>query len=280
MVGTGCIAAACLISPRLLIGLLGSTGFVVLSGLTALFHGRRLLVAVWTVAVATLCVLAVRLAATGSTVVAVWGVILVAVVMLFATFVSLALLGLIDPEPVTGAIEPSTGLLNRVGFDDGVATMIAARGRQDDRYLVVAVINIDSLAIAFAMSHAANGDRARVAIGQRLRETVRRDAVLAHVDDAEFLVADVFTEPDPTPLIERIRDGVHSVAPQVTASIGSASTALAPLAAYSPHDVSEELLACATAAMYDARRQGGNQYCRVHLPHLTLPDASGAASAD
>jgi GGDEF domain-containing protein len=102
-------------------------------------------------------------------------------------------------------------------------------------------------------------DRARVAVGQALRETVRRDALLGHVDDAEFLVADTFTTPDPTPLAERIRGAVAGTTHGVTASIGVVCMPLRPLADRPPYDVIDEIIALATTAMYRARRRGGNQ---------------------
>lgn len=276
VVGSLCIAASSLASPRPLIGLLGATSFAVLAGFTAIFHGRRLLAWVWALAAVVLSVLAMRLTEWDTTV-AICCLVLVAVIILFATFVSRALLGLIDVDNVTGRIEPVTGLLNRDGFDDGVATILAVRGRQDDRYLVVAIVSLDSFSIALDLSRTTNHDRARVAIGTRLRETVRRDAVLAHVAEDEFLVADVFAVPDPAPLTERIRDAVRATSKEMAASIGSATTALAPLAGYSPHEVTEKLLEHATVAMAEARRKGGNQSHNVHVPDLTKP---GPPSAD
>ena len=43
------------------------------------------------------------------------------------------------------------------------------------------------------------GERARVAAGQALRETTRHDAVVGHVPDDEFLIADSFVSPDVRP---------------------------------------------------------------------------------
>lgn len=271
VVGTVCIAVACLIEDHPVIGLLGSTAFAVLSAFTAFFHSARLLAFTWTVGVATLGVLALRLA-TIDAALAVCSVVLIALVNVFVAFACRMVTRLIDTEILHGEIEPLTGLLNRDGFSDHVAPLIGARRRDDDRYLIVLVVNLDSFSLLTAMTGAAGGSRARVAIGQRLRETVRRDAIIAHIGDAEFFIADLFTTPDPFVLTERIRGTIRTAPFRLTASIGGVSTPLQPLATYPPHDVCEELLTIATTAMYEARKAGGNQARHVLSPALAVLD--------
>jgi diguanylate cyclase (GGDEF)-like protein len=269
VVGTVCIAVACLIEDHPVIGLLGSTAFAVLSAFTAFFHSARLLALTWTVGVATLGVLALRLA-TIDAALAVCSVVLIALVNVFVAFPCRTITRLIDTEILHGQIEPLTGLLNRDGFYDHIATLIGARRRDDDRYLIVLVVNLDSFSLLTAMTGAPGGNR--VAIGQRLRETVRRDAIIAHIGDAEFFIADLFTTPDPFVLTERIRGTVRTAPFRLTASIGAVSTPLPPLASYPPHDVCEELLTIATTAMYEARKAGGNQARHVPSPALAVLD--------
>jgi diguanylate cyclase (GGDEF)-like protein len=271
VVGTVCIAVACLIEDHPVIGLLGSTAFAVLSAFTAFFHSARLLAFTWTVGVVTLGVLALRLASIDAAL-AVCSVVLIALVNVFVAFACRTITRLIDTEILHGEIEPLTGLLNRDGFYDHIATLIGARSRDDDRYLIVLVVNLDSFSLLTAMTGAAGGNRVRVAIGQRLRETVRRDAIIAHIGDAEFFIADLFTTPDPFVLTERIRGTVRTAPVRLTASIGAVSTTLPPLATYPPHDVCEELLTIATTAMYEARKAGGNQARHVLSPALAVID--------
>lgn len=45
-------------------------------------------------------------------------------------------------------------------------------------------------------------------VGQALRETVRHNAIVAHVSDDDFLIADTFTTADASPLVERIRGAI------------------------------------------------------------------------
>jgi diguanylate cyclase (GGDEF)-like protein len=102
-------------------------------------------------------------------------------------------------------MEPLTGLLNRHAFYAKATTLLASRGRDDDRYFVVVVINIDSYSALVAMTGSSAGDRARVDVARALRETIRHNAVLAHVTGAEFLIADSFAAADTSPLEERVR---------------------------------------------------------------------------
>lgn len=279
VLGTLCVCAACVIERNPVIGLLGSTGFAVLSGFVAFFHTRRLLMFCWLVAAATLAVLAIRLVAIDMAL-AVCAVILVALVNVFVAFTTRAVIGLIDTEVNYGEIEPLTGLLNRAAFYERIATVLGARTRDDDRHLIVVVANLDSFSLLTAIAGVSGGDRARIAIAQRLRETVRRETIVAHVNESEFLIADLFTTVDPSPLAERIRRAIATSPFRLTASIGAVSTPLRPLAGHLPYETLDEILNIATTAMYEARKMGGNKVCKVLGPRLTkLDDPDGEWNA-
>jgi GGDEF domain-containing protein len=271
VIGSACITLACLIQADPLVGLLGCTAFLVPTVFIGFFHSARLLALAWTVAAATLILLAVRMVPVNTTL-AVSAVVLVAVINVFTGFACIMVLRLIDLQVRYSDIEPLTGLLTRAGFYEKVATLIGARSRHDDRYLVIAVVNLDSFSLLLSLAGAAGARRARIAIAQRLRETVRRHALIAHISDAEFLIAELFTTPDPSALIERVRGTITNPPFPLTASIGAVSTPLRPLAPHSSHDVLDEVLTIATSAMYEARRAGGNQARHVLNPTLTVLD--------
>ena len=223
----------------------------------------------WSVGAATLGVLAVRLAAIDPALAA-CSVVLVALINVFVAFAGRMVLRLLDTDIPHGDLEPLTGLLNRDAFYDRVATVIGARSRREDRHLVVIVVSLDGFSLLTAMTGKAGTHRARVAIGQHLRETVRRDAIVAHVGEAECLIAEPFTTPDPAALAVRVRGAISTAPFRLTASIGVVSTALGPLANHPSPDVLDELLTLATSAMYEARRAGGNQYRLLLAPPLTV----------
>lgn len=277
VVGTLCVAAACLMTPDPVVGMLGATAFAVLSTYTALFHPAPFLGLSWAVAAITVGVVAVRLAADDPAL-ALCSVITVLLINVFAAFACRVAISLIRTEVRHDEIEPLTGLLNRTAFDERAATLLGSRNRDDDRYFVVVVVSIDSFSLLGQVSGAAGADRSRVAVGHALRETVRHDAVVAHVSDADYLIADAFTEVDPAPLVERIRGAIRATPTRLTASLGVVSTPLQPLVQRPPHDVVDEIITIATAAMYEARRAGGNEARYVLRPVLTSlddPDDNG-----
>ena len=179
-----------------------------------------------------------RVAATGD---AAWAACLLAVcaiVTIAVATLSQVLVHLLGIKVLAADIEPVTGLLNRSAFYDATGALCASRSRRNDRYLAVVVVRLDHLALLTESGGAAAGERARVAAGQTLRETTRHDAVVAHLPDDEFLIADSFVSPDVRPLIERISGALQTTPLRMTASIGVVRTPMRELAclpALRPH---------------------------------------------
>jgi diguanylate cyclase (GGDEF)-like protein len=268
VLGSLCIAASCLINANAGLGLVGIGSFIVVASFTALFHDGRLLAFTWVVAAATLVALTfsrgdIELAVT------VCGVALFVLVNLFVVFICRNLIRLVNTQIHYSELEPLTGLLSREAFFDRVATMVAARDRDEDRFLAIIVVSLDSFSLLTAMSGASGGNEARVAIGHRLGETLRRDALLAHVGESEYLVADTFTTADAKVLTDRLQHSVRTAPYRLTASIGVVATPIAPLIGHPPHDVIEELVTIATSNMYVARTKGGQRTRATANPRLT-----------
>ncbi len=258
VIGSLALTAGCTLAADPFAGLLIATAFPFIIGYVAVFHGTPIQAFAVAGSVLTVLTLAARIAARDiPTALAV--TIPVVLVNIVAAIGGRIVAGLIAGGGTHIDVEPLTGLLTRAGFDEMVATLLGARNRGDDRYLVIVDVTIDSFSPMQSLQGNRATDRARIAVGQALRETVRRDALMAHVGDAEFLVADSFTSPDPTPLAERIRGAVAATPHGITASIGVVCTPLRPLADRPPHEVLDEVIALATTAMYRARRRGGNQ---------------------
>jgi diguanylate cyclase (GGDEF)-like protein len=271
VLGTVCIAVSCLIVADPVVGVLGATTFTVLSAFTMFVHSFRLLAFVWTVCAATLALLVGRLISI-DTALATSAVILVGLINVFVAVACRMAVRMIDTETRYGDTEALTGLLHREAFFERATTLIGASGRSDDRFLVVMVVFLDNFSMLTDMKGATGGNRARVAIAQRLREAVRRETIVAHVGEAEFLIAELFTAPEPDPLIERIRSTISTALFRLTTSIGAVTTPLRPLADHPSPDVVEELLTIATAAMFEARQGGGNQAVVRLSPALSVLD--------
>ena len=274
-VGSICIAVACLIQPNPVFGLarihrLRDRGRIhrVLPFVASADTCR-------VVGAATLIVLGVRLSEIDAAMAAA-GVLLVVLLNVFAVMVGRIVMRLTDIEKRRHDLEPLTGLLNRAAFYEETATLIGARNRGDDRYLAVAVVNLENYSALVSLTGAAAGIRVQVMAAQRLRETMRREAILAHSGEAEFLIADVFASPDPSVLIERVRGALAAPPLRLTCSVGTVVTRLRPLVSHPPSDVLDELLDHASATMFEARRAGGNQHRIVVDPHLSMLDEPGA----
>lgn len=267
LAGSGCIAAFSLLQANPMVGLLGSVAFVAQTVFISFFHSARQLALSWTVAMATMVILALRLASSEPSL-AFAALMLIGCVNVFATLGCAVVIRLIDHEVRHGDIEPLTGLLTREAFEEKVATLIGARSRTDDRFLVVTVLTLDGYSLLLSLQGAVGTNRARITVGQQLRDTARSDATIAHVGDAEFLIADLFTALDPQPMVERIRGAITTTPSRLSASIGVVSTPLRPLAEHGGPEVIDELLTLAGAAMYEARKAGGNQARYVLNPDL------------
>lgn len=271
VVGTLCIAAACLIQSEPVAGLFGATTFGLVSAYAALFHDPRLLALCWTVAAATLTVLSIRWASF-DVAFAVASALLVALVVVFVTFIGRMTIWLMDADAFHPNLDALTGLLNHDGFSEKAATLLTSSSRTDDRFFVIAVVNLDSFSLLRGLAGTVGANKARVEVARRLRDTSRRSAVLAHTSDSEFVIADVFTEPDASPLVDRVEGTIKAQSARLTASIGVVCTPLAPIAKLPAPAVIDEMLAVATNAMYDARRAGGNRVTYVKNPALTVRD--------
>ncbi|MDG4664096.1 diguanylate cyclase [Mycobacterium sp. 236(2023)] len=273
-----CISSLIVGNP--VIGFLGTATYVVLTVFVVYFHATRLLTLTWTIAAVALGVLFVRLMATDLAV-AICALVTVVLLNVFVAISCRAVIKLLKPDAHHGDIEQLTGLLHRDAFYNSVATLLASRSRSADQYLVVLAVNIDSFSLLLGLSGSGGGNRARVTVGQALRETVRHNAIVAHVADDDFLIADTFTTADASPLVERIRGSIAATPQRLTASIGVVVTPLPPLAAEPPDEVLDKLIAIAKQAIEQARMTGGNQVRYVLRPNLEDgPGGDGGADDD
>lgn len=267
-----CLSAACLIQAEPFNGMFGGTAFAVLAGYIAFFHTPRLMAVNFGIAAATASVLAYRLAAAGDTYLAFSTLAFLTVVTFATPLTCQMLVHLLGINVLNTEVEALTGLLNRQAFDEAAAAFIASRNRDDDRYFVIVLIDLDNFSLLTQAKGRVSGERARVAVAQTLRETTRQSAVLAHVPDSEFLIADSFPTPDSTPLVERVRSAIRTTPPKTSASIGVVSTPMRGLAQHPPQEVIDELIDIARSAMRKARRPGGNQAHFINCPTLSAFD--------
>ncbi|MGE2832362.1 diguanylate cyclase domain-containing protein [Mycobacterium sp. SMC-4] len=270
--GVVTVIAVSVLDP--LFGFLSLMLFVLISVYVVCFHTARLLALAWLVLGVLTVVLFPRVAE-DNVALAVTSALVVISVNIFVAYSFRIVVRLVEPDADHADIEQLTGLRHRDAFYRDVATLLASRSRSDDKYLVVVAVNIDSFSLLLGLSGSRGGNRARVAVGQALRETVRHNAIVAHVSDDDFLVADSFTTADASPLVERIRGAISATPQKLTASIGVVCTPLPPLAAEPPDEVLDKLIGIAHQAIEQARMAGGNQVRYVLRPKLEDGDGGG-----
>jgi diguanylate cyclase (GGDEF)-like protein len=253
------IAMAALSQSDPAIALLACTSFVAISAYIAIFHTPVLMVANAAVVVVVPVVPAVMAAASGGLVRAVCQYVLVLGVNVAVPFGIQILVHALGTDLLEADRDPLTGLLNRRAFYERACQLVAAYGRSDS-HLVVALIDLDRFKLLNDTEGHAAGDRALIAVGHALRERTRESAIVGRVGGEEFLVADVFVDPRSLPIGPRLCDGVAALPYAITASVGAASARCDQI--LSSGDVTRvitELVDAADTAMYEAKRNGGNQ---------------------
>lgn len=252
------IALACLAYPAPMASLMGCIAFATVGAYFAFFHSTGVVLYNFAVAASVGLVGASRLASSGHPVLATVDLLLVLQVNIAMPLAIRALVNALSVDLLHSDRDPLTGLYNRRAFEHKTLGLLVARDSADG-YLTVALVDLDDFkALNDTHGHLA-GDRALVGVAQSLRANTAKSAVIARSGGEEFLIALVSPSCDQTHLAQRICDAIGALPARVTASVG---TACAPL--NSNDDASHQALisrltADADAAMYRAKRNGGNQ---------------------
>jgi diguanylate cyclase (GGDEF)-like protein len=157
-------------------------------------------------------------------------------------------------EQRAAATDPLTGLLNRRGFDERFSEEIA-RATRNGESLALLMIDCDGLKAINDLDGHEVGDHALQHVAACIRSNKRVSDVAARFGGDEFSV--VLTDVDAEAALiaaERIRDAVAAGFPygggHLSASFG--------LALYPAHRWPAELRSAADAALYRAKREGGD----------------------
>ncbi len=142
--------------------------------------------------------------------------------------------------------------------------LLTLHGRSTDKYLVIAVIDLDDFKKVNDTQGHAVGDQALVAVGTALEENCSSSAVIGRVGGEEFVIVDTDSSPNPMRMAERLRQAIAAVPFPITASIGTSGAALDTSVADT--QLIDDLISTSDAVMYEAKRAGGNRVC--HYPAL------------
>ena len=260
------IALACLAQSDPYATVMGCTTFAIIGGFIAHFHTPALVAT--NVAIAATCagIGTYRLVSTtGDLGLAASALLIVVALNIGVPFGIHSLSHALRTDLRRAGHDPLTGLLNRRAFHHSVHELLMAEHTGLDARLVVALIDLDDFKRLNDTRGHAVGDQALVAVADAIRANTGAHAVAGRLGGEEFVVADTAPGTDPSEWAERLRRGIADVPYPVTASIGTAG---APLADVAAADLLDTLIHTADAAMYDAKRAGGNRVLHRTRPAL------------
>lgn len=256
------VATALLTLSNPYVGLTACTTFAILGGYIAYFHGALIVLANSAVAVVCAAILSGRvIATTGDIALTCGSLIIVAALNIGVPFGVRSLVHTLRTDLQSSDRDSLTGLHNRRSFYNSAYELIMLHRSAPDSYLVIVMIDLDDFKrLNDAHGHAA-GDQALVAVAAALRGNCRPTAVIGRAGGEEFVIADIDTTPDPSKMAGRLCDAIAAIPIHITASIGTSSVSLSTGLVTPAMQLIDDLIRTSDAAMYQAKRAGGNQVC-------------------
>lgn len=264
VVSNASIALACLAYPDAQGAITGCISFATIAAYIAFFHSTALVLYNLAVAAVVGVVATVRLASAGHVALAAvdfFIVLQINIAMPVAIHVLVRSLGV---DLVRADRDPLTGLLNRRAFGRHVLKVLSDVSATEGKWLTAAMIDLDDFKrINDTYGHQV-GDETLVAVARELRHAMAGlpAAAVGRSGGEEFVVIAVSESSDPEHLARRICEGIAALPDSVTASVG---TACMPMGPVHGDDLgrrvrAERLFNDADAAMYEAKRAGGNRH--------------------
>lgn len=263
--GTLFIAAACLADSDPRAGMLGCTAFIGLAGYIGFFHCARYLSLTLTISLVTAAICAVRIAVAGDPAMALSKLLVMGGGILAVPFCGQVLVHWLSVDALKSSTDALTGLRNRRGFHRAASDLITGAAGDPERSITVVMIDLDAFkAVNDAYGHTV-GDMTLIAVADSLRRASPEDAVVGRIGGEEFLVAEITPAGKADDTAERLRTAIATMSWNVTASLGVSSIGLVEVTG-NIRELISGLIAAADAAMYEAKRAGGNQISHADTP--------------
>lgn len=260
MTGSVCIVLGSLGQADPIIAMMAVAALAVPGGYLAFFHTAPTTVVNFALAVVVAGVAGVRIASTGEMVLAWTACFMVLELNVAVPLAIQIVVGALGIDLLNSDRDPLTGLLNRRAIQQAAVDVLAAE-YDAEKCLVIAMVDLDRFkSINDTRGHAV-GDAALASVGEALRDSVQESAVVGRVGGEEFLVVDILHPASAADFGEHLCSVVSGVSfwPPLTASVGTVTFPQRPAwdgeAVHRYHD----LVRTADAAMYVAKRSGGNR---------------------
>jgi diguanylate cyclase (GGDEF)-like protein len=276
--GDAAIAIACLSQHDPLAGLTGCYAFVVFAIYIALMHCAKATIFNIVVSVGVATVLTWQTVDQGAdAILAACEMAILTILGVGAPIALQMMLHIMASDIAHSDHDALTGLLNRRGFHRHTSRLIDRCADADVGYLAVTMIDLDHFK-KFNDSHGhLAGDKILAEVGDALRANCGATAVIARAGGEEFLIADVCIGAKPLDAAT-LCDAIANTPHKITASAGTSTAPVAHLYQQNRTTLIDRLIAHADAAMYVAKRAGGNQH--QLYPRQAQSDRSTLPGAD
>jgi diguanylate cyclase (GGDEF)-like protein len=261
------IALITLVQSDPMLAMMACTTFATMASYIALFHTPPLMAYNFTIASGIGAVEGFRMAERSGIVSALSAYSLLLLLNLAVPFGIQVVVHVLGADAVHAERDQLTGLLTRRAFHRRAKACLEHAGRQQ-AYVVISVIDLDSFKQLNDSYGHSTGDDALVAVSRALRDTTDDTAVIGRSGGEEFVIADIWDPEDVSRKTQRLCEVIAALPFGITASIGTAG--IHP--AYRTGNIGDllvELIAAADAAMYTAKRRGGNQAGHHDWPRPT-----------
>ena len=258
VVGTLCLALWSVGQDVPMTGAVAATALAITGGYIAFFHSNRLLAFSFAVTVVVASTVAWQLAGqeSAATVVAVfWQICFLGIA---APVVIRSITSAMGQYATHSELDPLTGLLNRRGFLEQIGGHLF-KPEPSHTHLMVMMVDLDDFKrVNDTHGHAA-GDGVLRAVADLLRDHTPADGAICRAGGEEFLIALTAATARPPGLAPALCRAIGRLPHSVTASVGTATIELHQLGGPHRVDLVRRLIDSADAAMYVAKRNGGNQ---------------------
>ena len=262
------IALITLVQSDPMLAMMACTTFATMASYIALFHTPPLMAYNFAIASGIGAFEGFRMAERSNIVSAMSAYSLLLLLNLAVPFGIQVVVHVLGADAVHAERDQLTGLLTRRAFHRrGKARLEQAR--QELVHIVITVIDLDRFKQLNDSYGHSTGDDALVSVARALRDTNDDDAVICRSGGEEFVIADIW---DPDQVSSKTKELCNVIAALpfgITASIGTAG--IHPAYRTDPSSyLLTELVSAADAAMYRAKRRGGNQVGHHEWPPAPL----------